>query len=347
MTNQQGLQQYLASLMCQVRDKGLGWPCALSWSYQTAAISRINTTLATPIPPQPHVPVLSRLAGMSILTCVESNQQQEAAAADSAPIGMFVEHLLSAPGLMAVLSDGVAGRLLQPTTLDALLHAAESMGQTGAMHGCDAAALLGNISQLVLGKPGQTPATNASALLQQHASPVLATTAAAVPVYRVVLQLLPAAASGASSSKVTASQAAVVSAQLGLLCAQAPLLQLMSDDMPLFAGVCLHLLQDLPNAQALLLKSSSNSSSGSSVTGSTSAGDAALNTLAFVPQVLPIMWRWLSISLGLPIEAPVAARLGLDVESMAGGCRRLQPHHALVLAVFCRWVDGWVRGWVV
>ena len=61
-----------------------------------------------------------------------------------------------------------------------------------------------------------------------------------------------------------------------------------------------------------------------------------LNTLAFAPNILPRMWRWLSFSLGLPLEAPLGATRGLDVASLSRGFRDLSHDKSIVLGVFCR-----------
>jgi hypothetical protein len=273
------------------------------------------------------------MAGLVItLIEIERQQQQQQQQGPGQCTRAFVQHLLSSPGLIVVLPEPVAHRLLGRDTLAAILQASSQLGREGAVRGGAAAALLGNISQLLLGTPSRPPASDAASLLQLPPSPHLADRTVAAAFAAVVIQLLPAAAAGAP---LTAAQAGVVCAQLGLLTAQGPVLQLLavlSDaDMPLFAGLCLHLLQDLPDASAL----ASGSKRGADQ--QTGGGAAALNTLAFAPRVLPALWRWLSVNLGVPLEAPAAARLGLDVDSVAGGCGKLSLDHALVLGVFCRW----------
>ncbi|GIL94061.1 hypothetical protein Vretimale_394 [Volvox reticuliferus] len=61
-----------------------------------------------------------------------------------------------------------------------------------------------------------------------------------------------------------------------------------------------------------------------------------LNALAFSPNVLPRMWRWLCFALRLPRECPAAASRGLDVAALAGGYAGLRPRSARVLGLFCR-----------
>jgi hypothetical protein len=299
-------------------------------------------------PPTLHTPVLSRLFSLAI-TLVETEEQQQ----QQPCTALFVQRLLSAPGITAVLPSAVCDRLLRPSTLRALLAAA---GFGAVPFGAGAAALLGNLSQLLLGKPGAPPAGDASSLLKLPASPHLADRGTAVAMCIAAHSLLPAIGGGASSGKQRLSQpqAAVVQAQLVLLGAQAPLLQLLAvlkDDMPLFAGLALHLLLDLPRADSLLASArepigggASGVEGASQLASGAAVAAAVLNTLAFAPQVLPVLWKWLSLNLGLPLEAPAAARLGLDVASVAGGCRQLAPQHALVLGVFCRCVVAF--GWL-
>lgn len=61
-----------------------------------------------------------------------------------------------------------------------------------------------------------------------------------------------------------------------------------------------------------------------------------LNTLAFAPDILPRQWKWLSFSLGLPLEAPIGATRGLDVASLSRGFRDLSHDKSIALGVFCR-----------
>lgn len=272
-------------------------------------------------------------------------QQQQQQVACRPCMHMFAARLLSTPGLVAALPEAVCAAMLRQPTLQALLTAAAALGQERTVSGSTAAALLGNISQLLLGKPGRQPGSDATELLRLPPSPYLAVLSTAAAFCGAVMQLLPAAAVAAPSRQAPLSEpeSAVVRAQLALLGAQGPLLQLLgvlaSEGMPLFAGYCLHLLQDLPIAEEQLSQVSPAQAAEQqqgNIGSSSSGGGAALNALAFAPQVLPALWRWLSVNLGLPTEAPAASRIGLDVESMAGGCRRLAPQHALVLGVFCR-----------
>jgi hypothetical protein len=322
-------------------------------------MSVLNNSI-TSLPPYTLAksPVVARLVGLAI-TLVETGQKQMEEELDQQPTEatrLFVDHLLSAPGLVAVLPAAACERLLRPPALRALLAAARG----SALHGAGAAALLGNLAQLALGAPGGPPPAGAGALLALPAAPRVADRVTAAAFCAAALALLPAAAArGApgAAPPLARGAAAVVQAQLGLLAAQAPLLQLLGvlgDELPLFAGYALHLLQDLPALDALLAAAAGAGGQAEDLKGTQAAAGqqaagalpgaggaaAALNTLAFAPAALPALWRWLSLNLGVPLEAPAAARLGLDVASVAGGCRRLAPEHALVLGVFCRWGPG-------
>jgi hypothetical protein len=136
-----------------------------------------------------------------------------------------------------------------------------------------------------------------------------------------------------------------------MLGSQHHLLQLMrvltshsQEGMVLWAGYCAHLLQDTPKicagaaaagqpAGALNGSSSSKASHGSG-----QLSIAVLNVLAFAPGILPAVWRWLALSAGLPLEAPLQASRGLDIAAVAGGPDGLHKPVALVMGLFCRWV---------
>jgi hypothetical protein len=135
--------------------------------------------------------------------------------------------------------------------------------------------------------------------------------------------------------------------------------------MVVFAAWCLHVLEDLPAALALhsstgqpvrssvgkdtpggpqhhpsaATHSESAAGSDDSDTTASQGSSALINTLAFAPDLLLKLWRWLAVVVGLPLEAPLEASRGLDVAAVAGGARGLPAQHALVLGVFCRWVD--------
>lgn len=70
-----------------------------------------------------------------------------------------------------------------------------------------------------------------------------------------------------------------------------------------------------------------------------SAAEAAnrfVNALAFGTRLLPALWRWLAVEIGIPLAAPLAAVRGWDIASLKGGVAGLAPDHALALGVFCR-----------
>ncbi|GBF97295.1 hypothetical protein Rsub_09986 [Raphidocelis subcapitata] len=299
------------------------------------------------------------LAGGQLEDSPQGQQQQDEAAS------LLARHLLPAPGLVAVLPEPVAAQLLRPASLAPLLRAAGALAADCKLRGTSAAAALGNLAHLLLAPPGQLPSCGASSLLKLPMSPHLAQPAVAAAFCDALMRLLPAAAAGSSAQpQLSGAQAAAVGAQLALLGAQAPLLQLLSvlgDDAPRFAGAALHLLRDQPAAAAAVARAATPPAAATAAAEAAparaaeagaeggwrsaqeegggddaAAGTPALNALAFAPSVLPALWRWLSTSVGLPLEAPAAARLGCDVAAVSGGARSLAGEHALVLGVFCR-----------
>ena len=328
-----------------------GWGVTLLFSFfvdLTSSSCKLLTSSAVLITCAVMVRLFSTaVAAMEQQQAPQQHPQQQAEESATPYVCAFTETVMSVPGLVACLPEVVASRLLRRATLSALLLAAmQVQGPANTLHGSRAAAVLGNIAHLLLAPPGQKPASAAADLLALPASPHLADRAMAEAACRAVLQLLPAAVAG-PMQVLSSSETDVVGAQLALLAAQRPLLQLLavlSEAMPLYAALCLHLLQDLPTLDERLRSakpdaaaSGGGSSSSNAVgSGSSSSSVSVLNTLAFTPQVLPALWRWLALNIGLPLEAPAGARLGLDVAAVSGGCRALSPTHALVLGVFCR-----------
>jgi hypothetical protein len=106
--------------------------------------------------------------------------------------------------------------------------------------------------------------------------------------------------------------------------------------MPLWCAYVVHLLQD---GRAI---TSSGSATGNLHASNVQRGlaDAVLNVLAFAPGLLLLMWRWLAVTAGLPLEAPLQASRGLDVAAVSGGPAALDSGVALVMGVFCRWVHS-------
>lgn len=104
-----------------------------------------------------------------------------------------------------------------------------------------------------------------------------------------------------------------------------PLLTTLQQDAPqagmvMWAGYCVHLLQD------------------AAARGSQSLSSSVLNVLAFAPKLLPSLWTWLARTAGLPLEAPLQASRGLDIAAVAKGPEGLAPTVALVMGLFCRYV---------
>lgn len=111
------------------------------------------------------------------------------------------------------------------------------------------------------------------------------------------------------------------------------------DGIVLWSAYCIHLMQDCskvseqPGTTVARTPSRSQADSNSE---SVDVSRAVLNVLSFSPDVLPAMWRWLAVTAGLPLEAPLQASRGLDIAAVAGGPEGLQPHVAMVMGLFCR-----------
>ncbi|GAX84732.1 hypothetical protein CEUSTIGMA_g12154.t1 [Chlamydomonas eustigma] len=102
-------------------------------------------------------------------------------------------------------------------------------------------------------------------------------------------------------------------------------------DIVQFAAMCEACIKHIPEMQRVLaavLKARGRLKP--------AATPSLLNTLAFAPNVLPRLWRWLAPALGMPLEAPLGATRGLDVASLAAGFRDMSHGHAMVLGLFCR-----------
>ena len=52
--------------------------------------------------------------------------------------------------------------------------------------------------------------------------------------------------------------------------------------------------------------------------------------------ILPNLWRWLAMSLGLPLEAPMEATRGWDISALQHGVPGLAAQHAAIFGLFCR-----------
>ncbi len=249
------------------------------------------------------------------------------------------------------LLDGPAAQtqMLSTGTLLAVLHMTRQLARSRQLLGAPALWCAANLGLLL---------TNASSSTGDAytlpPSPHLCDPRTAEALCAAVMQLLAAArqqAHGRHEQQQT--QLATALQQLWPVGSQSHLLQLLGvlaqpgqDEagMLVFAGYCIHLVQDLPELAAATTAGTAlagaspvaggNSGSSSS---SSSSGVSALNALAFAPSLLPAIWRWLAVHLGLPLEAPLEASLGLDVAALRGGYKALSPPHACVLGVFCRW----------
>lgn len=128
-----------------------------------------------------------------------------------------------------------------------------------------------------------------------------------------------------------------------MLASQGHLLQLMrvltssnQDGIVTWAAYCVHLMQDSSTAAAHTghANRQSGSCSGSVLS------CAVLNVLSFAPGVLPGLWRWLAVTAGFPLEAPLQASRGLDIAAVAQGPQGLQEQVVVVLGLFCRLMGG-------
>eukprot|EP00879_Flechtneria_rotunda_P007931 GHRR01008309.1.p1 GENE.GHRR01008309.1~~GHRR01008309.1.p1 ORF type:complete len:968 (+),score=427.16 GHRR01008309.1:1220-4123(+) len=151
--------------------------------------------------------------------------------------------------------------------------------------------------------------------------------------------------SQANGSRASATE--VLQQGCWMLASQQHLLQLMKvltshsqDGIVVWAGYCVHLLQDCHRITQLSGKKEPNAATDSkgnrNSIDSSSLSKSVLNVIAFHPGLLPAMWRWLALTAGLPLEAPLQASRGLDIAAVAGGPEGMQPHVVLVLGLFCR-----------
>lgn len=323
--------------------------------------------------PHTRLPVLARLLGVgaSLLEQELAATSAEQAAQPGSVAPAFVQHALALPGVVTMLPDSLVARLRQPLVLQPLLTAAADAAAGGQLRGSHAAATLGNLSHLVLAQPGHPLPSSAAELLALPAPQQLADASTAAAFAAAAARLLAMAAAGLDGHSAAVPAATLVRSQVALLAAQRPqlaLLRALGDAVPLFAALALHLLLHLPTVDQQLAGAAgsgggrgapsatatdnrggeastsggaSGMDGGSAASGLPGGGGgagsvSALNTLAFTPQILPALWRWLALNVGLPLEAPAGARLGLDVAAVAGGAQSLAPAHALVLGVFCR-----------
>jgi hypothetical protein len=153
--------------------------------------------------------------------------------------------------------------------------------------------------------------------------------------------------SRSSSSGVPAEAVSILQDGCWMLGSQQHLLQLMKvltshgqEGMVLWAAYCVHLLQDTAKvnaAAAAAHTAGAENGSSKAAAGNGQVATAVLNVVAFAPGILPGVWRWLALAVGLPLEAPLQASRGLDIAAVAGGPDGLPQHVALVMGLFCRW----------
>jgi hypothetical protein len=159
-----------------------------------------------------------------------------------------------------------------------------------------------------------------------------------------------------SSSGVAAEAASILRDGCWMLGSQQHLLQLMKvltshsqEGMVLWAAYCVHLLQDSAKVHAAAAASATgavaditgaDNGSSKAAAGNGQVATAVLNVVAFAPGILPGVWRWLALAVGLPLEAPLQASRGLDIAAVAGGPDGLPKPVAVVMGLFCRWAGA-------
>jgi hypothetical protein len=151
-----------------------------------------------------------------------------------------------------------------------------------------------------------------------------------------------------SSSGAAAEAASTLQDGCWMLGSQQHLLQLMKvlrshshEGMVLWAAYCVHLLQDTAKVHAAAAAAAANTAgaengSSKAAVGTGQLATAVLNVIAFAPGILPGVWRWLALAVGLPLEAPLQASRGLDIAAVAGGPDGLPKPVAVVMGLFCR-----------
>lgn len=65
---------------------------------------------------------------------------------------------------------------------------------------------------------------------------------------------------------------------------------------------------------------------------------AAVIMQAMGSSLLPRLWRWLAVGLGLPLEAPMEATRGWDIASLQMGLHGVAPSNAALFGLFCRYL---------
>lgn len=222
---------------------------------------------------------------------------------------------------------------LDAAALQLLLPTAQQLASTGRLSGCPAAHCLANLAQLLTGCDALDRNRNRSGNQQlqeqsgsggsKGSSGMLSAGLTAELFVRAAMQLLVAAKASAAqpsnSAGAVGDSAAVLQQGCWVLCTQQHLLQLQGTLMQrsqqglvLWAGYCVHLLQDTQAAAA----NGRSRQAGTAGAGRQALSSGVLNVLAFAPRLLPSLWDWLARTAGLPLEAPLQASRGLDI---AGG----------------------------
>lgn len=233
-----------------------------------------------------------------------------------------------------------------------LLPAAEQLASQGKLSGVEALHCLANIAQLVTGcstadghqqQQQQQPGAGGS----QHLENLdMATAYCNTAVQLLTASTTPSTAvpvPGARSVKQHGTRAPVSAADVlcegcWMLGTQGHLLQLLrvltsshQDGIIVWAAYCTHLLQDSRTATGRT--DNSNCRQGSSNSG---LSRSVLSVMSFAPGVLPALWRWLAVTAGFPLEAPLQASRGLDVAAAARGPQGLQEQVVVVMGLLCR-----------
>jgi hypothetical protein len=278
-------------------------------------------------------------------------------------------------------------RLLQPAVMQQqLLPAATQLAASGRLSGVAALHCLANIAQLLIGcsqrQHQQQQLLTAPSPHLEDSNTAVAYCRAAVQLLSAGTQLRHSKSNGncsrqrgnsssnsagkdrqqaqhrqnsnSSSSSVATEAAGILQDGCWMLGSQQHLLQLLrvlssgsQEGMVLWAGYCLHLLQDSAriSTAAAAAAASGNAAADSSQAagGSGQLSTAVLNVVAFAPGVLPGVWRWLAVTAGLRLEAPLQASRGLDIAAVARGPEGLQQPVSMVLGLFCRCVaQAWM-----
>ncbi|GAB4814415.1 hypothetical protein N2152v2_001461 [Parachlorella kessleri] len=281
-------------------------------------------------------------------------------------LDLLTSQVLTLPNLPSILSPAVVASLSQPATFAALLDSAATAGATpispaapsistraagsrasSAVHAglapsvslassVDALWLLTNLTGLLAGKRVRQSTAGASAsdvhskaveylppspLLQGQGSGGLA-----MPFVSAAVALLQrATAADASSISVSEALEALWPFTEGSFAVQ------LLAALPL--GLFVHLYHTLLHTMDGL---GSTRTAGGKRRGTVPASARVLSALAFATPLLPQLWKWLGVSVGVPLEAPLQATRGWDIPSLSQGIHSVSPEAAEALGLFCR-----------